>query len=415
MELQRYPMNQKLKILGVLIVCVLTIGGLFFHFQRNEPSGKAVRPNRPLVHVQEVHRTDMMRHINLSGQTVAEADIALAPKYTGRVAEVYVKLGDRVHTGDALVRQELEDVELSIEEKNAAAQAAAADALEAEATYNANYIKVKTAFELEQAKYDRNVYLFSIGAISQDTLDSVKQEYLASKAALEILENQAVDGGRAASVLSKQFAAEKASQATEILEKQREDMVLRAPRDGMIGYRNVEAGEIISAGTKVLSLVDNHNIFVDCTLSEGDAAILHAGENIDVSIDAAGRTYQGQIIYVSPAMNESDKTYTVRIELRGEEQDDLKAGLFARSQLDILQKEDTIFVPKEAIYRKNGMPAIFVLLADGTVEERMVKIGLMNDVEEEILSGLSDGEKVVLNNQDKLETGTVVEVAEAES
>ena len=414
METGRYSMTQKLKFLAAVICCGLLAIVFYNHFH-GDGEKQDMRRNRPLVRVEEIHRADMMRHVNLSGQTVADADIVLAPKYTGRVVEVYVKLGDRVHKGDVLLRQDMGDVELAIRENQAAAQAAEAEALVAEATYNANYLKVKNDFELEQRKYDRNEYLFRIGAISQETLDSVKQEYLASKAAFEILENQASNGEDAASVMSKRFAAEKAVQATAVLEKQREDLLLRAPRDGVIGYRNVEVGEIISAGTKVLSLVDNHNIYVDCTLSEGDAAILHAGDSLPVSIDAVGRTYEGKIVYVSPAMDESSKTYTVRIELRGEDSDQLKAGLFARGHLDILQRSGTLFVPKEAVYRKNGRPAIFVLNSDGTVEERMVEIGLLNDVEEEILSGLSDGETVVLNNQDKLQTGTAVDLSEAES
>ena len=413
MELQRISLHRKTKLLAGLVCGILLFAALSSYLHR-DTAPQGVRQSRPLVRVAQVHRADMMRHINLSGQTVAEADIALAPKYTGRVAEVYVRLGDWVHAGDVLLRQDVEDLELAIQENQAAAQAAAADALEAEATYDANYIRVKNDYELEQRKYERNQYLFSIGAISQEALDSVAQEYLASKAAFEVLENQAADGKDAASVLSKRYTAEKTMQATAVLQKQREDMALYAPRDGVIGYRNAEVGEIVAAGTKVLSLVDNHNIYVDCTLSEHDAAILHPGDTIQVSIDAMGHSYEGRIIYVSPAMDENSKTYTVRTELQGEEQAQLKAGLFARAQLDVLQKANAIFVPKEAVYRKNGLPALFVLLPDGTVEERMVEIGLLNDVEEEILSGLADGETVVLTNQDKLQTGMQVDLLEAE-
>ncbi len=413
MKLRETELTGKMKLLAGLVCGILLFAAFSVYLQRDNSPKQGQRFNRPLVRAEEIRRADMMRHITLSGQTVAEADIALAPKYTGRVTEVYVKLGDRVRAGDVLLRQDMGDIELAIRENQAAAQAAAADALEAEATYNANYLRVRNDYELEQRKYERNEYLFSIGAISQETLDSVKQEYLASRAAFEILENQALDGTDAASVLSKRFAAEKTRQATAVLEKQREDLLLRAPRDGIIGYRKAEVGEIITAGTKVLSLVDNHNIYVDCTLSEGDAAILRAGDVLPVNIDALGRSYEGRIIYVSPSMNEDSKTYTVRIELQGEESDGLKAGLFARAQMDILQKPHTIYVPKEAVYRKNGRPALFVLLPDGTVEERMVELGLLNDVEEEILSGLSEGETVVLNNQDKLQTGMDVERLEA--
>ena len=168
----------------------------------------------------------------------------------------------------------------------------------------------------------------------------------------------------------------------------------------------------MTAGTKVLSLVDNRHINVDCTLSEGDAAILKTGMDVSVTIDALGQDYTGRIVYVSPAMDDSSKTYQVRIEL-GENSDTIKAGLFAHTAIDILQRPAALFVPKEAVLSKNGRQTIFVLNPDGTVEEREVKIGLLNDADEEIIAGLSDGEIVVLSNQDKLQTGTKVEAADS--
>ena len=393
-------------------VClVLLAAALYLYFGHQKGVKKNVQQGRTLVRTQTIVRQDMMRHIALSGQTVADANIALAPKYTGRITQVCVALGDEVKAGQVLMIQDTGDLDISIDQNSAAANAAQADAREASATYDANYIKTRNAYELELSKYQRNQYLFSIGAISQDTLDSVEQEYMASKAAFEVLANQ-VDGSNAASVQSKQFTAEKQEHATDALRKQREDMILRAPRDGVIGYRNAEVGAIVTAGTKVLSLVDNSHINGDCALSESDAAILKTGMDVNVTIDAMGQDYTGRIVYVSPAMDDSSKTYQVRIEL-GENSDTIKAGLSAHTAIDILQRRDTLFVPKAAVLSKNGRQTIFVLRDDGTVEEREVKIGLLNDDDEEIIDGLSDGDTVILSNQDKLQTGTAVDVSDS--
>ena len=366
------------------------------------------REHKPVVKTVVLQRSDLSRHILLSGQTVAEADIALAPKYTGRVAEVLVQLGDKVEAGQVLLVQDTADLDISIRQQAAAAGAAGADAREAAAAYAANYLKARNDFELEQSRYERNVYLYSIGAISQDRLEEIKQEYLASKAAVEILENQ-VEGGDAASVQSKAFTAEKAEQGAAALRQQREDMVLRAPRAGIIGYRKAEAGEIISAGTKVLSLVDSSRMKVDCTLSENDAAVLVPGMEVTVTVDAIGQDYPGRIVYVSPAMDETARSYQVRIELLGENLA-IKAGLFAHTALDVLQRQDTIFVPKEAVLSRNGRQLVYVLAADGRAEMREVRLGLENDQEAEILEGLSAGEEVIISNLDRLQQGTAVEV-----
>ena len=365
---------------------------------------KKVSHGRPLVKVVTVARADMMRHIALSGQTVADADIPLAPKYTGRVTEVRAKLGDEVKAGDVLMVQDTGDLDISIAENAAAAGAAQADAREARASYDANYLKARNDLDLEQSKYERNEYLYSIGAISQDTLDKVKQEYLASKAAFDVLADQ-VEGGSAASVESKAYTAEKAQHATAALRRQREDMYLRAPRAGVIGYRNAEAG------AKVFSLVDTSHINVDCTIAEADAAILKAGLPVEVTIDALGEDYAGEIVYVSPAMDEASKTYQVRIELTDEAaRETIKAGLFAHTAVDILQRRATLCVPKEALLSRTGRQVLFVVREDGTVEERAVKVGLMNDAEVEILDGLEPGDTVVVTNQDKLQDGKKVEM-----
>jgi RND family efflux transporter MFP subunit len=351
----------------------------------------------------------MGRHIVLSGQTVADASISLAPKYNGRITAVYADLGDWVEEGQILMVQDLEDLDISIAQNAAAAGAARADVRETAATYNANLSSKKNAYELASAKYERQKYLFSIGAISQDKLDSVEAEYSAAKAAYEVLANQQA-GGMAAAIESKELLAAKQEHATEALEKQRSDMILRAPRSGIIAYRNAEVGAMAAAGTKAFTLVDNGHINVDCTIGENDAAILQAGMEVNVTIDALGKDFLGKIIFVSPAMDEDSKSYRVRVSLDNPDST-VKAGLFAHTAVDILQRPQTIFVPQSAVLTRNGEQYVFILREDGTVERRVVKIGLLNDVSEEILEGLAEGEKVVLTNQDKLQDGMKVKVA----
>ena len=399
--------RQKLVVGGIALI-LLAIA-LYVYMGMGKDSMQKVRRNRPVVEVQEVVRADMGRHIVLSGQTVADASISLAPKYNGRITAVYADLGDWVEEGQILMVQDLEDLDISIAQNAAAAGAARADVRETAATYNANLSSKKNAYELASAKYERQKYLFSIGAISQDKLDSVEAEYSAAKAAYEVLANQQA-GGMAAAIESKELLAAKQEHATEALEKQRSDMILRAPRSGIIAYRNAEVGAMAAAGTKAFTLVDNGHINVDCTIGENDAAILQAGMEVNVTIDALGKDFLGKIIFVSPAMDEDSKSYRVRVSLDNPD-NTVKAGLFAHTAVDILQRPQTIFVPQSAVLTRNGEQYVFVLREDGTVERRVVKIGLLNDVSEEILEGLAEGEKVVLTNQDKLQDGMKVKVA----
>ena len=406
-------MSRREKGIAGVLVFVLLCTAMYLYFGVQQGKKIRAKSTKPLVEVMTLTRQDMLRHVDLSGQTVADANVPLAPKYTGRIKAVYVDLGDHVTAGQVLLEQDTSDLDISIQQNQAATGAASADAREEAASYHANYVKARNDLDLEADKYQRNQYLYSIGAISQDTLDSVKREYLASKAAFDVLADQA-DDGTAASVQSKEYMAEKQQCATEALLHQRSDLYLRAPRDGVIGYRNAEAGAIVNAGTKVFSLVDNRHINADCQLAEADAAILEPGMAVQVTIDALGQDVAGRIVYVSPAMDEDAKTYTVRIELEDTDLS-IKAGLYAHTSIDILQRSDTLFVPKEAVVSRNGHTKVYILNREGKVEVRKVKIGLMNDEHEEILDGLEEGDIVILSNQDKLKDGMQVDTKERET
>ena len=114
---------------------------------------------------------------------------------------------------------------------------------------------------------------------------------------------------------------------------------------------------------------------------------------------------------MSPTMTEDTKTYVARIAL-DDVDGKIKDGLFAHSKVEMLQREDTIYVPKEAIITKNGETSVFVIDEDGKVTQRDVRIGLINDTEEEVIDGLDEGDVVVLNNQDRLRDGMKVKILE---
>lgn len=103
------------KVIAVGIVCMLALGvALYFYLGHGSNNKKKKSKGVPAVRVHTVVRGDMMRTIDLSGQTVADAVIELSPKYSGRIIKINAKLGSRVHKGDALLVQDARDVELSI-------------------------------------------------------------------------------------------------------------------------------------------------------------------------------------------------------------------------------------------------------------------------------------------------------------
>lgn len=394
-------------------LCIVFLGIIFYAFRGpsavNEANKGKIMPD---VALYQIERKDMMRRVSLFGETVPEAHIDLAPKYAGRITAVNVKLGDRVRAGDVLIVQDTLDLDLSVRQNQAAARQAEADAKEAESVYAATYSKVHSDFNLKKQNYERYQSLYEQGAISKENLDTVYQQMIDSQSALDTLLNQAMSGEVPASVESKRAALLKAEEGTKSLEKQRYDLLLRAPRDGVIGYRAAEVGAIAQAGQKVLELVDNSKIYVDCQVSEQDVAAIQAGVSVDVNIESLGKSYAGKIIYISPSTAANSKSYSVRIELASYDAL-IKAGMFARTQIEIMQRPATLFIPKESVQEKNGKISVFVIGDDHKATERFVTLGLRNDAEVEVLEGLQEGEAIAVTNMARLKDGVTVNVSAA--
>ena len=88
--------TKKQKIYAGGLCILLLAAALYFYMGLGKDKAQNVRRDIPVVQIQEVVRADMGRHVVLSGQTVADASINLAPKYNGRITEVYANLGDWV-------------------------------------------------------------------------------------------------------------------------------------------------------------------------------------------------------------------------------------------------------------------------------------------------------------------------------
>ncbi len=391
---------------GVVILCLGTIIAVKVH------NNAAVKPNsagkpQTTVDVLTVPRTGLISRISLTGQTVPEAEVDIAAKYQGKVTAVYSALGQQVSAGDVLVTQDIGDAEISIKQNQAAYQQASADAATNSVAFQASYDKAKADYQRAVTDYQRYQSLFAQGAIAREALDANQQTLDAAKSALDTLANQMNSRSVPSSVESAQAAAAKAQQGIEAVRKQRDDMVLRAPRSGVIGYRQVEVGAMVSVGQKLLSIVDNSNIYVDCQVSEQDLAALTTGMAVNVQIDSLGRTFPGKIIYISPANDSTTLAFSLRIALDSPDPI-VKSGMFARAVINAVLRPNVLVVPKDAVLNKNGQDYVFIINAQNAAEQRNVQIGARGDQNAEILSGVNEGEQVAVSNLARLRDGMTI-------
>jgi HlyD family secretion protein len=195
--------------------------------------------------------------------------------------------------------------------------------------------------------------------------------------------------------------AEEAVKAAELQVQQAqlevENATLVAPFDGVVGAVTANVGEMVGAGTAVLTLIDPKTTRVDVSVDETDIARLATGKPATITFDAlADKRYTGKVIGIAPnaTVQQGVATYTVSISIDDADQP-LPAGMTANVAVVVAQKENVVLVPNRAIKRQGRNQVIDVLVGD-KAETRSVKTGLGNEQVTEVVEGVAEGEMVVI-------------------
>ncbi|MEQ1860058.1 MAG: efflux RND transporter periplasmic adaptor subunit [Chthoniobacteraceae bacterium] len=186
----------------------------------------------------------------------------------------------------------------------------------------------------------------------------------------------------------------------------------RAPFDGAIAERLVNAGDFVRIGTVMFNVVDDSTLRFRGEVPEREAARIKVAQLVRLTVDAyPGRVFEGRVSWINPAVNVA--TRSVGIEARVDNSKrELKANFFARGELVVDDAAPTLVVPIDTILTFAGVNKVFVVEGDAA-SVREVELGLTRGDQQEILSGLKPGERVILNGRTKVQDGTKVKVQDA--
>lgn len=180
---------------------------------------------------------------------------------------------------------------------------------------------------------------------------------------------------------------------------------VKAPFDGVITEKKVEAGELASPGQPLLKMEDHRQLRLEATVAEGDLKSVSRGDKIPVVIDALGGTaLMGVVSQILPAGDPQTHTFMVKVDLPTTP--GLKTGMFGRFQLD-KGTTQTILVPASAVIERGVLTSVFVVGSDHIARLRWIKAGRRFDRQMEILSGVNVDERVLLDGSRGVDGATV--------
>lgn len=354
-----------------------------------------------------VEKGDIARSVVATGKIQPLVKVDVKSKASGIVKQILVHYGDRVTQGQVLVELDKEELRARVREASATLKAAQAAQQAAEAAFERNKVEAQgTDLPFLKASFDRAEQLYRDGLIAKSLLEDAEKAYqLALNKQAAALGNVAVTRAEVAR------AQAQVAQAQAALDRADEDLrnsTIISPMNGLVLSRDVEVGDAVSsilvlgsAATLVMTLGDVSEVYVLGKVDEADIGKVYFDQPARISVESfKDKKYEGRVTKISPLGKEKDNvtTFEVRVSIvnpGGE----LKANMTANAEIILEEKKGVLLIPESAvIYDKDRNASVEVPDANAEKGKRKVavKLGISNGVKTEILSGIKEGDKVIL-------------------
>jgi len=310
----------------------------------------------PGVEVAKVKTMPLQDDAQAVGSLKSRQSVILRPEVAGRVAELAFADGARVRKGQLLLR--LDDTLQRAELSQAEAQ-----------------------LSIARANLKRNQELVAENFVAQRVLDE-------SRASLQVAEAQVA-----------------------LAQARLSRMRIVAPFDGTVGIRTVNLGDYVKDGADLVNLEDTSTLYVDFRMPERYQSQLAVGQGVQVQIDAMpGRDFTAKVQALDPLVDANGRSVLVRASMVPSAGATLRPGMFARVTTVFSVNDAALVVPEEAIVPQGNRQLVFKLASEGegeaaktVVRRTEVQLGVRRGSQVQIVSGLSEGDTVVVAGQQRLQ------------
>jgi multidrug efflux system membrane fusion protein len=362
-----YPSRRYAMILVAVIACLFLMA-----CSSEKPNAAAAPETVSGVALLTAQRTTVPDYIEATGTVRAVQSAQLSSQVMGTITRVNVHEGETVLRGQVLIT-------IDQAQQHAAYQSATAGLRASQqniAAADADYALAQSTMQRYQTLYDKK-------SVSPHEYDEVKAKLEAAKARRD-----------AAHANSAQAEAA-VSQANTTVGFTR----IRAPFNGLVVAKLADAGAMAAPGVPLLVVEDPSRFRLEANVDESQIGVVKLGTSVSVVLDSlGGQTLSGKVVEIVPAADPASRTFTVKIDLPTDRQ--VRTGLFGRARFPLGERQ-AIMVPQTALLHRGQLDAIYVVGKDEIASLRYVTLGRPSGNDIEVLSGLSSGERVVAQPDDR--------------
>lgn len=426
-------MRYKLNLMACLFSAVVAGAGISSCKKGEAQEGaKEETEDIPVVKVETVYETDVIQKGEYTASVDADLINNISSSTPNRIRQIYVDKGMTVTKGQKLV--ELDDINITAYENQIAnaragvenaragvenARSAVASAQTGVDNAAAGVNNAQANFNNVQLNYNRAVQLYNIGGGTKQNVDAMETQLITARNTLSTAKSslasskkglEAANSNLSSAQTGLASAQSTLAQAERALENAKENTILVSPISGVVTARNYDPGDMTGA-LPILTVAKVQPVKVVANISEKEFSNVKVGMIADCTFDTYGDTqFEGTISMVSPTIDVQNRTFGIEVTLPNLDNRVLP-GMFGRVFLN-LSTAKHIVVPDQAVLKQPGSGNQFVYVyKDGKVTYKQVELGQRVGASYEILSGLENGDQVVVSGQSKLTNGKEVKLA----
>jgi HlyD family secretion protein len=355
----------------------------------------------------KVERGDLAKSVVATGKVEPITKAEIKSKASGIVKRILADAGDRVKQGQVLVELDKEEIQARVRAARAQWEGAQASHRAAEADLERAKVDAEGPdVPLLKRAYERAQGMAKEGVVSPAQLDDAQKNYEMAVNKQNIARANLIVGK------SKVAQAEAAiAQARANLEQAQEEYrnsTIVSPIAGLLLSRDVEVGDAVSSilvlgstATLVMTVGDVHEVYVKGKVDESDVGKIDIGRQARIKVESfKDKSFSGKVTKISPMGTEKDNvtTFEVRVSIDNAT-GELKANMTANAEIILEEHKGVLMIPEGAIVYDNEKKAS-VEVADPKAKEGKKKtpitVGISNGAKTEVLSGLNEGQQVVL-------------------
>ena len=355
------------------------------------------------VGVVKVIRKNVGRTLTVSSELVPFQEIDVYAKESGFVKELNVDYGSRVQRDQVLATLEIPELQLQVKEDDASVKNAEAQIPHAQDELN----RMQAQQKVLQLQYDRlnAVSQSKPGLVAQQEVDDSQGKALASAAQVEGAKSNLQS---AESVLAAAQAKREHDQALFDYAK------ITAPFAGVVTQRYANLGTLMQAGTSsstqampLVKLSQDDLFRLVIPVPESYVKFIHLGDPVSVNVPSLNRSFPGKVARFSVDVREDTRTMHTEVDVPNPGRV-LLPGLYAEATITLEKKDDAIAVPLQAVDQTDGQTMVDVVDPSGKIDRRTIQLGIQTPTDAEVLSGLQEGEAVVVSDRSGLKAGQTV-------